>query len=72
MPNTTTWLWTMDLRPRLVALRKERGLSQQPMADAVGVHVNQAKRLFQARQVAETPAAEAAKAKRTRRDRAHA
>lgn len=145
MPNTTTWFWTMDLGARLIALRKQRGLSQQAMADAVGVHVNQikryeagatqpsieglkklatalhvttdsllfdesergpdedlrlqfeavsqfdaeekqvvralidgmtlkhqAKRLFQAQHVAETPAAEAAKAKRTPRDRAHA
>lgn len=44
MANTTSWFWTMDLGARLIALRKARGLSQQAMADAVGVHVNQIKR----------------------------
>ncbi len=44
MATTTTWFWTMDLGARLIALRKQRGLSQQAMADAVGVHVNQIKR----------------------------
>jgi transcriptional regulator with XRE-family HTH domain len=44
MVNTTTWFWAMDLGARLISLRKARGLSQQAMADAVGVHVNQIKR----------------------------
>lgn len=44
MADAITWFWTMDLGARLIALRKQRGLSQQAMADAVGVHVNQIKR----------------------------
>lgn len=34
----------MDLSARLIALRKQQGLSQQAMAEAVGLHVNQIKR----------------------------
>ena len=44
MTIATTWFWSMDLGARLIALRKARGLTQQAMADAVGVHVNQIKR----------------------------
>jgi len=33
------WL-SMSLPSRLIALRKQRGLSQQAMADAIGVHAN--------------------------------
>lgn len=33
------WL-SMSLPSRLIALRKQRGLSQQAMADAIGIHAN--------------------------------
>lgn len=38
-----TW-WTMDFPKRLAALRKQRGLTQQALADQVGVHLSQMKR----------------------------
>lgn len=44
MANLITWFWTMKLSDRLVTLRKQQGLSQQAMADAMGLHVNQIKR----------------------------
>lgn len=34
----------MNLPARLIALRKDRGLSQQAMADAIGIHVNSLKK----------------------------
>lgn len=34
-----TWS-TMPLTSRLIELRKQRGLSQQAMADAIGIHAN--------------------------------
>ena len=37
------WL-SMKLPARLIALRKDRGLSQQAMADAIGIHVNSLKK----------------------------
>lgn len=38
-------LWSaMKLQARLIALRKDRGLSQQAMADAIGIHVNSLKK----------------------------
>lgn len=41
----STWLLTpMSLSARLIALRKERGMSQQALADAIKIHVNQIKR----------------------------
>lgn len=41
MRTTSHWyLLTMSLPVRLNALRKKLGLSQQAMADAVGLHVN--------------------------------
>lgn len=36
--------WTMDFPKRLAALRKERSLTQQALADQVGVHLSQLKR----------------------------
>jgi transcriptional regulator with XRE-family HTH domain len=41
---TTHWLFTMELAARLIQLRKQKGLSQQALADAVGLHVTQIKR----------------------------
>lgn len=35
---------TMSLSARLIALRKDRGLTQQGLADATGIHVQQIKR----------------------------
>jgi len=36
--------WSVDFPQRLVALRKRRGLTQQQLADAIGVHLSQLKR----------------------------
>lgn len=44
MNITTHWLITMQLAARLIQLRKQKGLSQQALADAVGLHVTQIKR----------------------------
>jgi len=37
------WL-SMNLPARLITLRRNRGLSQQAMADAIGIHVNSLKK----------------------------
>ncbi len=37
-------LWMMSLTARLIAIRKERGLTQQQMADTIGIHVNSLKK----------------------------
>ena len=42
-PAITDFL-TMSLPARLIALRKERGLTQQQMADSIGIHVNSLKK----------------------------
>ncbi|WP_338015707.1 MULTISPECIES: helix-turn-helix transcriptional regulator [Photorhabdus] len=34
----------MSIANRLIALRKQKGLSQQALADAIGIHVTQVKR----------------------------
>lgn len=44
MSNTLIWLLPMEFVKRLSTLRKERGLTQQALADAVSLHVNQIKR----------------------------
>jgi len=36
--------WPMDFPERLAALRKERGLTQQALAERVGIHVTQVRR----------------------------
>jgi len=42
-PAITVFL-TMSLPARLIALRKERSLTQQQMAEAIGIHVNSVKK----------------------------
>ncbi len=44
MSITPHWFITMQLAARLVQLCKQKGLSQQALADAVGLHVTQIKR----------------------------
>ena len=48
MKGGLTMLWdglmAMEFPQRLAALRKEKGLTQQALADAVGVHVTQLRR----------------------------
>ena len=44
MTHQVLMWWTMDFPKRLAALRKERGLTQQALADQVGVHLSQRKR----------------------------
>ena len=38
------WTYRMSIQERLISLRHERDLTQQQMADAIGVHVNQVRR----------------------------
>lgn len=40
MSNTTYWYLPMSLSERLFELRRQHGLSQQAMADAIGIHAN--------------------------------
>ncbi|ELW2865818.1 helix-turn-helix transcriptional regulator [Salmonella enterica] len=40
MSNAIYWCLSMSLSERLIALRRQRGLSQQAMADAIGIHAN--------------------------------
>ena len=44
MSNSVIWLLPMDFVKRLVTLRKKHGLTQQALADAIELHVNQIKR----------------------------
>ena len=44
MEQSTSTLFLMDFGKRLAALRKERGFTQQSLADRVGVHVSQVHR----------------------------
>ncbi|MBC8946387.1 transcriptional regulator [Xenorhabdus indica] len=40
MSHSIYWCLPMPLSERLIALRKQRSLSQQAMADAIGIHAN--------------------------------
>lgn len=42
--STDYWMYRMSIQQRLIGLRRERDLTQQEMADAIGVHVNQVRR----------------------------
>ena len=45
MGHSTLMRWLpMDFVNRLIALRKQRGLTQQALSDAIDLHVNQIKR----------------------------
>ena len=44
MSTTIIWLLPMEFVKRLITLRKERGLTQQALADGIDLHVNQIKR----------------------------
>lgn len=45
MGHSTLMRWLpMDFVNRLIAVRKQRGLTQQALADAINLHVNQIKR----------------------------
>ena len=44
MGTFIAWQFPMSLPNRLITLRKKKGLSQQAMADAIGIHVTQIKR----------------------------
>jgi len=38
------WLMSMSISNRLAAIRKNKGLTQQALADVIGLHVTQIKR----------------------------
>jgi len=44
MGQCSYWTLLMSIRERLIALRSERNLTQQEMADTISVHVNQIRR----------------------------
>lgn len=44
MGTSIFWLLPMEFVKRLIELRKQRGLTQQGLADAIDLHVNQIKR----------------------------
>ena len=44
METTVFWIPSMDFVQRLITLRKQRGLTQQSLANAIDLHVNQIKR----------------------------
>lgn len=44
MSDTIIWLLPMEFVNRLITLRKQRGLTQQALSNAIDLHVNQIKR----------------------------
>lgn len=44
MSTTIQWLLPMEFVKQLIKVRKQRGLTQQGLADAIELHVNQIKR----------------------------
>ena len=44
MAIVINWSFPMSVPVQLIQLRKQHGLTQQQLADAVGIHVNQIKR----------------------------
>ena len=44
MGHYNHWTYCMSIQHRLITLRRERDLTQQEMANAIGVHVNQVRR----------------------------
>ena len=44
MANYVTWITSMEFPKRLAELRKTRQLTQQSLADAIGINVSQLKR----------------------------
>jgi transcriptional regulator with XRE-family HTH domain len=44
MDNIHYWITSMNFSLRVVTLRKQRGLTQQGLSDATGIHVQQIKR----------------------------
>ncbi len=44
MATFITRLTTMSIAQRLVSLRKQKGLTQQTLADSIGLHITQVKR----------------------------
>ncbi len=41
---SSTWIRVMSIARRLSKIRKDKGLTQQALADAIGLHVTQVKR----------------------------
>lgn len=44
MASSAAWIRYMSIARRLATLRKQKGLTQQALADALGLHVTQVKR----------------------------
>ncbi len=44
MATPITWLNAVDIAKQISSIRKQKGLTQQALADAIGLHVTQIKR----------------------------